>query len=92
MVSCLARTPPKSLKKICREVGLPLDGHTRDAISSFLDAALFNLWEAACVKHGGEFAACLMWQVVLCDPRFAVPHWLACRFRAHSRAILQLPR
>lgn len=54
----------------------------------FLDDALFALWEAACNKHGGEHAACLMWHLVQHDPAFKIPYWLELRLKAHRAAIV----
>jgi len=85
----MCMSDPKSLKAICRMTGTSLDGHTREALSGFLDVALLNLWEAAVNAHGAPHAACIMWRLTSRDTSFALPHWLTCVYKRHRAAILE---
>jgi len=67
----------------------PRDGHARAEMSTILDMALLNLFEAAVNKHGAPQAACIMWTLVSRDPKFKHPYWMELVFKRHRNAILQ---
>lgn len=79
---------PRSIKQICRDLEIGLGGQTRRSLGQWLDDSLFALWEKACLQHGGEHAACLMWFLTSKDPSFQPPYWLVCRYKAHRAAII----
>jgi len=80
---------PRSVKSICRELGVGLGGQTRRAMGKWLDDSLFRMWELAVEQHGPEHAAALLFYVCQRDPSFKPPYWLMLAFKRHRAYIVQ---